>query len=80
MSRQNTSRYVFHCWVKNSQSCTGRTAVVWMFGSGWWKLFVTGMFLGVCVKCFQEFLTGISLDSGRKFYFLGKLIASRAKK
>lgn len=38
------------------------------------------MFRGVCVKCFQEFLTGISLDSGIKFYFLGKLIASGAKK
>ncbi|XP_030329449.1 transmembrane protein 9 isoform X1 [Strigops habroptila] len=32
-----------------------------------------GVFLGICVKCFQEFLTGISLDSGIIFYFLGKV-------
>lgn len=26
------------------------------------EAFLIGVFLGICVKCFQEFLNGISLD------------------
>lgn len=36
------------------------------------EAFLRGVFLEVCVKCFQEFLTGISLDSGLNFYFWAK--------
>lgn len=65
---------------KEISSIFCRTVVVWMCGSGWWKERLTGVFLGICVKCFQEFLTGISLDSGINFYFLGKIEASGPKK
>lgn len=44
------------------------------------EAFLMGVFLGISVKCFQELLTGISLDSGLSLYFLGKTEASGPKK
>ncbi|XP_029855675.1 proton-transporting V-type ATPase complex assembly regulator TMEM9 isoform X1 [Aquila chrysaetos chrysaetos] len=40
------------------------------------EAFLIGVFLVICVKCFQEFLTGISLDLAINFYFLGKIEVS----
>lgn len=38
--------------------------------------FLIRVSLGICVKCFQEFLINISLDSGTNLYFLSQTEAS----
>ncbi|XP_069627574.1 proton-transporting V-type ATPase complex assembly regulator TMEM9 isoform X1 [Haliaeetus albicilla] len=53
------------------QGCGSLDVWLWMV-----EAFLIGVFLGICVKCFQEFLTGISLDLAINFYFLGKIEAS----
>ncbi|XP_074911672.1 proton-transporting V-type ATPase complex assembly regulator TMEM9 isoform X1 [Buteo buteo] len=53
------------------QDCGSLDVWLWMV-----EAFLIGVFLGICVKCFQEFLTGISLDLAINFYFLGKIEAS----
>lgn len=57
------------------QDCGSLDVLLWMV-----EAFLIGVFLGICVKYFQEFLTGISLDLAIHFYFLGKIEASGPKK